>query len=142
MQENLNKLRDDLMALLKALKEELDKKVSFDDLWKSEALILEKVDEVAGALMKKLADKSDTKKALIYLEKKINQLYVLITKEGGMKKGDMDALISKRPLFWSCLSCDKNLDDYNGKLGEYKHWAMFPPKETSPERMGRFGKGY
>lgn len=49
----------------------------------------------------------------------------------------MDALISKRPLFWSCLSCDKNLDDYNGKLGEYKHWAMFPPKETSPERMGR-----
>jgi hypothetical protein len=61
----------------------------------------------------------------------------LITKEGGMKKGDMDALISKRPLFWSCLSCDKNLDDYNGKLGEYKHWAMFPPKETSPERMGR-----
>jgi hypothetical protein len=72
MQENLNKLRDDLMALLKALKEELDKKVSFDDLWKSEALILEKVDEVAGALMKKLADKSDTKKALIYLEKKVN----------------------------------------------------------------------
>lgn len=72
MQENLSRLRDDLMALLKALKDELDKKVSFDDLWKSEALILEKVDEVAGALMKKLADKQDTKKALIYLEKKVN----------------------------------------------------------------------
>lgn len=57
MEENLSKLRDDLMALLKALKDEMDKKVSFDDLWKSEALILEKVDEVAGALMKKLADK-------------------------------------------------------------------------------------
>lgn len=55
------------MNLLTALKEE---KVSFDDLWKSEAVILEKLDEVAGALLKKLADKGDTKKALIYLEKK------------------------------------------------------------------------
>jgi len=33
---------------------------------------LEKVDEVAGALLKKLADKTETKKALIYLEKKVN----------------------------------------------------------------------
>ena len=49
----------------------MEKKVSFDDLWKSEALILEKLDEVAGALLKKLADKGDTKKALIYLEKKV-----------------------------------------------------------------------
>lgn len=57
------------MELIKALREE---KISFEDLWKSEAVILEKVDEVAGALIKKLADKSDTKKALIYLEKKIN----------------------------------------------------------------------
>jgi len=60
------------MALLQALRDDLDKKISFDDLWKSEALILEKLDEVAGALLKKLADKGDTKKALIYLEKKIN----------------------------------------------------------------------
>ena len=61
---------------------------------------------------------------------------MLITKDGS-KKGDLDALISKRPLFWSCLSCDKGLDDYNGKLGDYRHWQVFPPKETSPERMGR-----
>lgn len=68
------------MNLLTALKEE---KVSFDDLWKSEAVILEKLDEVAGALLKKLADKGDTKKALIYLEKKINQLYMMLTKGQG-----------------------------------------------------------
>lgn len=56
------------MELIKALR---DEKVPFDDLWKSEAVILEKVDEVAGALIKKLADKSDTKKALIYIERKV-----------------------------------------------------------------------
>ena len=59
------------MALITSLKDELEKKVVLDDLWKSEALILEKLDEVAGALLKKLADKGDTKKALIYLEKKV-----------------------------------------------------------------------
>lgn len=63
------------MNLLTALKEE---KVSFDDLWKSEAVILEKLDEVAGALLKKLADKGDTKKALIYLEKKVHFIYILV----------------------------------------------------------------
>lgn len=68
----IKKLRDEIFELIGSLKEELDKKISFDDLWKSEALILEKLDEVAGALLKKLADKGDTKKALIYLEKKIN----------------------------------------------------------------------
>jgi len=39
-------------------------------------LILEKLDEVAGALLKKLADKIEIKKALIYLEKKVSFIAV------------------------------------------------------------------
>ena len=31
---------------------------------------------------------------------------------------------------------------YKGKLGEYKNWAVFPPKESTPDRMGRFGIGH
>ena len=58
------------------------------------------------------------------------------------KKGEMDGLLSKKPLFWSCCSCDKDLDQFQGRLGDYKNWKVFPPKETSPERMGRFGVGY
>lgn len=46
-------------------------KVNYEDLYKSEALLLQKLDEVALALMKKFADKADTKKALAYLEKKV-----------------------------------------------------------------------
>jgi hypothetical protein len=61
---------------------------------------------------------------------------MLVTKEGGRSAED-DALIVKRPMFWSCVSCDKGLNGLNGKLGDYKHWAVFPPKETTPERMGR-----
>lgn len=92
-------------------------------------------------MIKKLANKDDTKKALFYLEKKITELYLLINPEE-KNKGEMDALLVKRPLFWSCVSCDKDLDQFQGRLGDYKNWKVFPPKETSPERMGRFGVGY
>lgn len=55
--------------------------------------------------------------------------------DGAEKEGD--ALFAKKPLFWSCASCDKDLDKFQGKLGDYKNWGQFPPKNTSPERMGR-----
>lgn len=43
--------------------------------------IFQKIDEIVGALIKKLANKEDTKKALGYLEKKIGELYLLISPE-------------------------------------------------------------
>jgi hypothetical protein len=67
---------------------------------------------------------------------------VYISLFGGEKDKDLDALFVKRPLPWSCCSCDKDLDQFNGKLGDYKNWAVFPPKETIPERMGRVKKKY
>jgi hypothetical protein len=53
-----------LIQLLKALKDDIDGKPSFDDLRKSETYNLEKLDEVAGALINKLANKEETKKGL------------------------------------------------------------------------------
>lgn len=59
--------------------------------------------------MKKLANKDDTKKALAYLEKKITELYLMVTPEE-KNKNDLDGLLVKRPLFWSCVTCDKDGD--------------------------------
>lgn len=59
---------------------------------------------------------------------------------GDGSEKDKDALFAKRPLFWSCASCDKDLDNFQGKLGDFKNWGQFPPKNTSPERMGRVKK--
>lgn len=36
---------------------------------------------------------------------------------------------------WSCLSCDKNMDKYQGKLGEIKFTSVFPTRFDSP-RIG------
>jgi len=71
--KRINQLRDELLKLIQALRNDLNDKASLQDLYKSEALILHKVDEVTEAILGKCAaDKKDTKKALIYLEKKVN----------------------------------------------------------------------
>jgi len=46
-------------------------------------------------------------------------------------------LLAKTQLKWSCASCDKNLDSFKGKLGEYRSWAVFPRKESTPEKLGK-----
>ena len=139
LNEKIEDLRNELLELIKELEGKIDNKASMNDLWKSEETLLEKLDEVVGALLKKNADKNETKKALLILEKSINKLYANFY---GNRDPNDEGLVVKRPLFWGCLSCGKDLDNFKGKLGDYKNWAVFPPKETSPSRMGRFGLGY
>ena len=140
--EAIKKLRDELLGLIQGLQKQCDKKMgSEDDLLGYQQKIFQKIDEIVGALVKQLANKNETKKALFYLEKKITELYMLINPEG-KDKAELENLLSKKPLFWSCVSCDKDLEQYQGRLGDYRNWKVFPPKETSPERMGRFGVGY
>lgn len=70
--EEINKLRDEILAMLEELRAILEKKADLEDLYKSESGLLEKLDQIAGALMKRAqADKNDTKKALMFLEKKV-----------------------------------------------------------------------
>lgn len=52
------------------------------------------------------------------------------------KKND-EGLFVKRPYLWSCASCDKDIEKFSGNLGDFKAWALFPPKETSPEKIGK-----
>lgn len=71
LNQKLKQLRDELMKLIDALRDELAKKCSYEDLYKSESLILEKVDNIAGALMKKFIDKNDAINSLNYLENRV-----------------------------------------------------------------------
>lgn len=138
--KHFNKIIDDLKKQINDIVEQLELKANKGEIQQVEESLLQKLDKCVEALIKKLADKNDTKKALLFLEKRINDLYQLSFDKRGTN--DDDPLIAKRPLFWSCVSCDIDVDKYRGKLGEYKNWAVFPPKETTPDRMGRFGIGY
>ncbi|CAK84434.1 unnamed protein product (macronuclear) [Paramecium tetraurelia] len=135
----LKQVRDELTKQIEELRIKLDKKAELEDLEKLQNDLVSRLEEVVQALIKQLANKSETKKALIYLEQRINQIFMMLEGEGGSK--DQEGLFAKKQL-WSCASCDKELDKFKGQLGDYRGWAHFPPKETSPERMGRFGVGY
>lgn len=61
-------------------------------------------------MLKKLADKNETKKvfynklkSLLFLEKRINELSKINLERS---KENSDLLAAKAPLNWSCLSCD------------------------------------
>lgn len=133
--EEIRKLRDEIMAILEELRALIERKADMDDLMKSEAALLEKLDQIAGALMKRAqADKNDTKKALMFLEKKINELSLIVL--GGPSNSEEGAIFAKKPWTpWSCASCDSKLKDYPGPLIDHKNWNKLPQRETSPGRM-------
>lgn len=38
-----------------------------------------------------------------------------------------------------CAACTKDIGKYEGKLGKYKPWSVFPCRELSPEKSGGYG---
>lgn len=40
---------------------------------------------------------------------------------------------------WQCASCSKDLGKFQGKLGQFKPWSIFPCKQLDPEKSGGFG---
>jgi hypothetical protein len=59
---------------MQAMSDKIDKKTTRQDITASEEGLLQKLDKCIEALIKKMADKNDTKKALLFLEKRINDL--------------------------------------------------------------------
>ncbi|CAD8101586.1 unnamed protein product [Paramecium primaurelia] len=135
----IKQVRDEIQRIGDETKLNIERKADAQEVKDLNQTFLDQLQKVVTELIKTLANKQETKKALIYLEQKINQIFMILEGDGSK---DQDSLFVKKPLSWSCASCDKDLDKYKGQLGDFKNWAVFPPKETSPERMGKFGIGY
>lgn len=45
---------------------------------------------------------------------------------------DKDALFATKG--WKCISCTKDLKEYEGRLDKFKPWAIFPAKEMSKDK--------
>ena len=44
---------------------------------------------------------------------------------------------------WKCISCTKDLGEYQGKLDKYKAWSVFPVKQPIvKDRYSGFGSGF
>ena len=49
-----------------------------------------------------------------------------------------DALIVKKN--WTCISCDKMIEKFNGKVGQHLNWDSIQSKKISPGKAGAFGQ--
>lgn len=83
------------------------------------------IDHSMNMLGKKFADKLETKKGLVFLEKRINKIVTTVFGDDE----DKDALFATKG--WKCISCTKDLKEYEGRLDKFKPWAVFPAKEMS-----------
>jgi hypothetical protein len=49
-----------------------------------------------------------------------------------------EALVVKKQ--WTCVSCDKGLEKYQGKVGQHLNWDNVNAKKMSPTKAGAFGQ--
>lgn len=93
--------------------------------------IRSELDELRAEVDRK-ADHESVKKSFLFVENKVSQI-VNVMIQNGQTEPEGDSLIAKK--HWSCLSCDKNLDKFEGRLGEVRFTSVFPPRFDSP-RIG------
>jgi hypothetical protein len=70
------------------------------------------------------------KKWMRYIENKVNYLYRIVNVESP----EEDACIARKN--WICLSCDKKLDAYKGKVGNHMISAQLKGKNIDQEVVG------
>lgn len=134
LKRHFNNKMHDQRAYLVGLVRDLDKRQNAaSNVHQEIANIWDKLNEL-NVFMNKKAESDDTKKNLAYLEKKINRLGALIMKD---ENNTEDARIARTN--WVCLSCDKNLLGYQGKIGKHVVWDQMPLKgvvKTTIEKKG------
>ena len=137
LKEKTDKSSKDLWQKIKELEENLNKKVSIEKLKELEDMLLQKLREMYEEMIKRFADKNETKKSLKYLEKLIRENFSI--KE--IKDGD-DAMLARKPLGgWSCASCQKDLEKLMGKKAPYYAWNKMPFRDPA-DRIARVGPGF
>ncbi|OMJ88654.1 hypothetical protein SteCoe_9352 [Stentor coeruleus] len=127
----------DLWNKFRELEEILAKKAGLDKLKELEEMFLLKLRELADEFSKRFADKSETKRALKFLEKLIKDTESMKI----VRDGD-DAMLARKPLGgWSCASCQKDLEKLMGKIAPYQAWNKLPYRDPA-DRIARAGPGF
>jgi len=127
--EYTNKLHDLRSELINAIRD-FERKMSNRSNTEQEfSVFQDKLEEMKLYLSRK-ADVEDTKKSLIYLDKKLSVLMNSLNRD---EESVEDARAAKKN--WFCLSCDKVLEGYSGKVGKHIPWDALSPKQTGKAQL-------
>ena len=135
MQQKLRKFKEDTDSKLNDLIIKLKKKIGGNELVEVEKKIVDQIDKFLLSNEKAKADRDETKEALSFLEKRINELYEVFSST--QEQDDNDPMFATKK--WMCASCSKDLGKFEGKLGQFKPWSVFPCREMDPEKTGGYG---
>ncbi len=69
-------------------------------------------------------DQEDSKKNFAYINKRLQKISAYLAQN---EENQDDARIAKSSA-WNCLSCDKSLSNYQGKIGRHVVWDQMPLK--------------
>jgi predicted HicB family RNase H-like nuclease len=135
---DLEQMKNEFAKWLKEMQDSLNQKADIEALSNLEKTLMERMNEIVKALIKQLADKNDTKKALKLLERQLKNLYDLFMSRGhNHNENEDDAMFTKKPLGgMSCASCEKDIINLQGKKADYLPWSKFPFRDPS-ERIAK-----
>lgn len=104
----MRKLEGDIGEQMHFLKEQMKTKLSSKELQDSEEKLQVLLDKIVANLNKRFMEKQDVKAALKSFESQIQTiLEMVVTKVDEFEVNE--AMLTKRPLGFSCASCQKNL---------------------------------
>jgi archaellum component FlaC len=92
----LDNLRNEFSKWLKDIQDQLNNKADLNQLGELERSLMERFDNIVKGLVKQLADKNDTKKALKLLERQLKNLYDLFVSRGGAGDNEDEAMFTKK----------------------------------------------
>lgn len=72
---------------------------------------------------------------MIFLEKRLCEIEEYMNTLAA--EDEKDGLFTTKKI--NCASCTKDMGKFEGKLGQYRPWSIFPCKELDPEKTGGFG---
>ena len=142
LQNELNSLKDEFLKWIKDFQDQLNNKADLSQLAELERQIMERLDNLVKSLIKQLADKNETKKALKLLERQLKNFYDLYVSRGNGAPTEDEAMFTKKQLLpGACASCEKNLVNLQGKQANYLPWQQFPYRDPT-ERIAKVGQGF
>lgn len=142
LQNELNSLKDEFLKWIKDFQDQLNNKADLSQLAELERQMMERLDNLVKSLIKQLADKNETKKALKLLERQLKNFYDLYVSRGEGAPNEEDAMFTKKQLLpGACASCEKNLVNLQGKQANYLPWQQFPYRDPN-ERIAKVGQGF
>lgn len=141
LKRNSAKLKQDMFKAIKEIDSKLGSKVDEEIVNDLEEALHQGIDQVMTSSTKKFSDKRETNKAIRLLERNLKNMYDLfISKDEGMGDAD-DAMLAKKHFGFTCMSCEKNLINLEGKKADFNNWSKLPFRDPG-ERMLRVGQGF